>query len=131
ITRARSVYGTSPPFTQSANGSTTSEADQAIAATVAAPNTIHPKCFPRVPRAFYQCAKANTMTTVTTIQCRATSDAIEGAAIGSAPKQRQSTVGSWKTRRNSVRLSHFGQGSRELVPTRTTVESRPTTERSN
>jgi len=38
---------------------------------------------------------------------------------------------SWKTRRNNVRLSHFGQGSRELVPARTTAEPRPTTERSN
>ena len=46
-----------------------------------ATSSIHPKCFPRVPQALPSAQKANTQANVTIIQCRADSDAIEGAAI--------------------------------------------------
>src|ERR1700753_1818244 len=66
-------------------------------------STIHPKCRPRVPTALPNALKANTAASVTTIQCRADAEAIEGAAISSTPPAIQATVGTCQTKRNSVR----------------------------
>jgi hypothetical protein len=57
---------------------------------------------PRAP-SMPNAQKANTQANVTIIQCRADSDAIEGAAIKSTPQAIQATVGICQTRRNSVR----------------------------
>jgi hypothetical protein len=66
---------------------------------VAKPITVSPAPTKAVPSA----QKANGQANVTIIQCRAYSDAIEGAAIKSTPRAIQATVGICQTRRNSVR----------------------------
>src|SRR6185437_5940782 len=64
---------------------------------------IQPKCRPRVPTALPIALKANRQASVRTIQCRATSEAIDGVAIRSTPPTIQATVGICQTKRNSGR----------------------------
>ena len=65
----------------------------------------HPAEMPaaRRTRHWRAAAKANTQAIVTTIQCRAGSDAIEGAAISSTPPPIQATVPACQTSRIRVR----------------------------
>ena len=107
----------------------------ATASATTALSAIQPKCRPRVARALASAANANTQARVTTIQCRAGSDAIQGAAISSTPPPIQATVPACHTSRIRVRsragsmvarAKHFGfaehavdQGGRDRGQPRT------------
>src|SRR5436305_8642041 len=62
-----------------------------------------PKCLPRNAQALAAAADANITAVVATIQCRAGSDAIHGAAIRSTPPPIHATAPACQTRRISVR----------------------------
>src|SRR3954451_6560750 len=62
-----------------------------------------PKCLPRSAQALAAAAVANITAVVATIQCRAGSDAIQGAAINSTPPPIHATVPACHTARSSVR----------------------------
>src|ERR1041385_169279 len=62
-----------------------------------------PKCLPRSAQALAPAADANITAVVATIQCRAGSDAIHGAAIRSTPPPIHATVPACHTARISVR----------------------------
>src|SRR3954464_2402975 len=62
-----------------------------------------PKCLPRSAQALAAAADANITAVVATIQCRAGSDAIHGAAISSTPPPIHATVPARHTARISVR----------------------------
>ena len=64
---------------------------------------IQPKCRPRVAQALANAAKPNTAANVAMIQCRAGSDAIQGAANSSTPPAIQAIVPACHTSRISVR----------------------------
>src|ERR1700755_1403240 len=69
-----------------------------------------PKCLPRSAQALAAAAHANITAVVATIQCRAGSDAIHGAAINSTPPPIHATVPACHTARISVR-SRGGSGT--------------------
>ena len=80
----------------------------------------HPKCRPRVAKALASAASPNTADSVTTIQCRAGSDAIRGAAIGSTPPPIQATVPA--VRRYRLIDTHSGPRKRSSGGNRTAAQ---------
>src|ERR1041385_7405123 len=63
-----------------------------------------PKCLPRSAQALAPAADANITAVVATIQCRAGSDAVHGAAINSTPPPIHATVPACHTARIRVRI---------------------------